>query len=406
MKRLVLAGAGHAHAQVLLDWARKPLAGVELVVVSPQALAPYSGMVPGWLSGAYQYDEIVIDFPALCAAAGARWVESELDRVDPARRRVHLGSGEALDYDVLSLNVGSTLCPPPVSGTRVLSMRPLARLRPGLESLLQHWTDDTSAQPFTVTAIGGGAAGFESLLAVLARLRALRPKRSVHGGLVTRDTTLLPGLSAAARRAALRTLGHAGVTLQLATSWCDTIAGSSDLLLWATGAEAHAWQRDPLRRGALAVSERGFVHIDDRLRSSSHPQVFAVGDCAEWATPLPKAGVYAVRMGPVLSHNLRAALDDGELRSYRPQGRVLSLLATGDGRAIVSRGVFGAHGRWVWRWKDRIDRRFVGRFTVPRSARAADDLSPDASSDSQGSCAQRTTPPRASVAGEAIRIED
>jgi pyridine nucleotide-disulfide oxidoreductase family protein len=379
VKRLVLAGAGHAHAEVLLDLAKKPLPGVDVVVVSPEGLAPYSGMAPGWLSGAYRHDEIVIDFPALCAAAGARWVESEVDVVDPARRRVRLCGGEPLDYDVLSLNIGSTLTPPAVSGSRVLSMRPLSRLRPAVEALLQEWTGDRSERPFTVTAVGGGAAGFESLLAVLARLRALRPDRAVHGGLVTRDTSLLPGMSAAARRAALRALGRAGVTLQLGTTWCDTIARSSDLVLWATGAEAHAWQRDPARRGALAVSEGGFVRIDEQLRSVSHPQVFATGDCAEWPSALPKAGVYAVRMGPVLAHNLRAALERGDLRSYRPQRRFLALLATADGRAIVSRGPFGAHGRWAWRWKDRIDRRFVGRFAVPAGARAAAELSPSLS---------------------------
>ena len=49
MKRLVLVGAGHAHAQVLKDWIAAPLREVELVLVSPSALAPYSGMVPGWL---------------------------------------------------------------------------------------------------------------------------------------------------------------------------------------------------------------------------------------------------------------------------------------------------------------------------------------------------------------------
>jgi pyridine nucleotide-disulfide oxidoreductase family protein len=374
-----LAGAGHAHADVLLDFAKKPLVGVDVVVVSPEALAPYSGMVPGWLSGAYRHDEIVIDFPALCAATGARWVESEVDVLDPARRRVRLSGGEQLDYDVLSLNVGSTLTPPAVSGTRVLSMRPLSRLRPAVEALLQAWTGDRSERPFTVTAVGGGAAGFESLLAMLARLRALRPDRAVHGGLVTRDTTLLPGMSAAARRAALRALGRAGVTLQLGTSWCDTIARSSDLVLWATGAEAHAWQRDPARRGALAVSERGFVRIDEQLRSVSHPQVFAVGDCAEWSSPLPKAGVYAVRMGPVLAHNVRAVLERGHLRDYRPQRRFLALLATADGRAIVSRGPFGAQGRWAWRWKDRIDRRFVGRFAVPADAGAGAKLPPSLS---------------------------
>jgi hypothetical protein len=73
MKRLVLAGAGHAHALVLRQLAQQPLAGVEVVVVSPEPLAPYSGMVPGWLAGLYRFDEIVIDLPPLARAAGALW---------------------------------------------------------------------------------------------------------------------------------------------------------------------------------------------------------------------------------------------------------------------------------------------------------------------------------------------
>ena len=371
MKRLVLAGAGHAHAQVLLDWAHAPLPGVELVVVSPHSLAPYSGMVPGWLAGTYRFDEIVIDFAALCRAAGARWVEGELDALDASRRRLRLGSGEDMGYELLSLNLGSTLQPPVDAGAEVLSMRPLSALRPAYDVLLDRWVADPSDRPFTVTAVGGGAAGFESMLAVLARLRQLRPDRVVQGGLVTRGTTLLPGLSSAARRAALQALGHAGATVRLDTSWSGTIGRSSDLVLWATGAEAHAWQRDPDRRGALAASEQGFVRVDAQLRSVSHPRVFAVGDCAHWPEPLPKAGVFAVRMGPVLSHNLRAALGHGALQDYRPQHRFLALLSTADGSAIASRGPFGVRGRWAWRWKDRIDRRFVSRFVTPPGAHEA-----------------------------------
>ena len=61
MKRLVLVGAGHAHAQVLKDWMAAPVAGTELWVVSPSPLAPYSGMVPGWLAGHYRFGDICID---------------------------------------------------------------------------------------------------------------------------------------------------------------------------------------------------------------------------------------------------------------------------------------------------------------------------------------------------------
>lgn len=366
LKRLVLAGAGHAHALVLLDFARGPPPGVELVLVSPQAQAPYSGMVPGWLAGAYRFDEIVVDLPALCAAAGARWVEGELHALDPARRRLQLADGRELAWDLLSLNVGSTLEPPADAGAPGLAMRPLGALREGVDALLARWAADPSDRPFTLTALGGGAAGFESLLALLARLRALRPDRPVHGGLVTRGSTVLPELSAPARRAALAALQRAGVTVQLGAGGCATRGAGSDLLLWATGAQAHAWQRDPARRGGLAVDAQGFVQVDEQLRSPSHPAVFAAGDGAGWQPPLPKAGVHAVRMGPVLAHNLRAALAGTALRAHRPQRHFLKLLATGDGRAIASRGPFGAEGRWVWWWKDHIDRGFLRRFAGVR----------------------------------------
>ena len=378
MKRLVLAGAGHAHALVLRTLARRPMHGAEVVVVSPEPLAPYSGMVPGWLAGRYRFDEIVIDFPLLAAAAGVRWLQGEIHALDPQRRRLELAGGGTLDYDVLSLNVGSTLQPPRAEHAHMLPLRPLSMLHRRYDAVLERWRQDAPDRPFVVTAVGGGAAGFESVLAVLARLRALRPDRVVHGGLVTRGPSLLPGLALAARRAAQRALERAGVTVQLGSRWCAEVDRHSDIVLWATGAEAHDWQRDPSRRGSLAVDEHGFVRIDEHLRSVSHPQVFASGDCASWpGRPLPKAGVHAVRMSPVLAGNLRAALrgpqepqepqEAGALAVHRPQRHFLALLATGDGRAIASRGPFGAEGAWAWRWKDRIDRRFLRQFHVPQA---------------------------------------
>lgn len=380
MKRLVLAGAGHAHALVLRALVRQPMPGVEVVVLSPEPLAPYSGMVPGWLSGHYRFDEIAIHFPPLAAAAGARWCQGEIHALDPARRQLRLADGSTLDYDLLSLNLGSTLQPPPAEHAQMLPLRPLAMLHRRYENLLQRWAREPADRPFVVTAVGGGAAGFEALLAVLARLRAQRPDHPVHGSLLTRGTRLLPGLAPAARRAAQRALDRAGVTVQFGSGWCTPVDRSSDVVIWATGAEAHAWQQDPTRRGSLAVDEQGFVRIDAQLRSVSHPQVFATGDCASWpGRALPKAGVHAVRMGPVLASNLRAALlvpaAAGELRVHRPQRHFLALLATGDGRAIASRGPFGAEGAWAWRWKDRIDRRFLRQFAVPHAAsRTVDSL--------------------------------
>jgi NADH dehydrogenase FAD-containing subunit len=284
--------------------------------------------------------------------------------VDPQRQALTLNNGECLRYDWLSLNVGSTGVPP--SGmfrAQILPMRPLADLRDRYEALLSHWRSDTGDQPLRVVAVGGGAAGFESLLAVLRRLRYDRPDRVVQGSLMTRSLHVLPGYPAAARRAALSALREADINVRLGAAWCDTVGQSSDLVLWATGAQPHAWQSDPARRGGLAVSVKGYVQIDTYLRSVSHPNIFAVGDCAQWAQPLPKAGVYAVRMGPVLTHNLQAALEERPMQSYEPQSSFLSLLTTADERAIAARGQWSLSGRWAWWLKDYIDRGFIRRFS-------------------------------------------
>jgi pyridine nucleotide-disulfide oxidoreductase family protein len=364
VKRLVLAGAGHAHALLLLAMQRAPLRDTEVLVISPQPLAPYSGMVPGWLAGAYRFEEIAIDFLRLAATVGARWQAGEIDAVDADHQRLRLADGSELGYDLLSLNIGSTLRPPAVPGARVLALRPLAALRDDFERLLALWAGDTTDAPAVVTAVGGGAAGFEALLAVLARLRALRPDRVLSGRLLTRGDLLLPGLPHRARRAAERALGAAGVQWLTGTSWSDRMVGVGDVVLWAAGAEAHDWQRDSGRRGSLAVDDAGFVRVDPTLRSLSHRQVFASGDCAAWpGRGLPKAGVFAVRMAPVLAHNLRHALGEAAAPvRYQPQDHYLVLLATANRRAIAARGPWAAEGAWAWRWKDHIDRRFIARF--------------------------------------------
>ncbi len=365
-QRLLLVGAGHAHAQVLRDWAAAPVPGVDLVLVSPSSLAPYSGMVPGWLAGTYRFDEICIDFAALARSAGARLLIDELVALDPQRRQVHLACGQVLGYEFLSLNVGSTLRPPALAGPgQVLALRPLGELHQRWEAMLANPAIAPGSQPLRITAVGGGAAGVECLLAVLARLRQRHPGQPVHGRLVTRGP-LLPGLPAGARRAALAALRQAAAEVLTDTAFDpDSPQHPSDLLLWATGAQSHAWQAD----SGLAVNGAGFIGVNHHLQSLSHPQVLAVGDCAHWTeAPLPKAGVFAVRMGPVLSHNLRALLRGQALLPYQPQRRYLALLATADGSAIGAWGGLSAQGRWLWRWKDRIDRRFLARFAVPGEA--------------------------------------
>lgn len=359
MKRIVLLGAGHAHALVLAGLARQRLEGAEIVVVSPVVQAPYSGMVPGWLGGLYRWEEIVADFAALSARAGATLVQQAAVALNPDVRQLSLADGRRLDYDWLSIDIGSTLRPPPVPpGVKLLPLRPLSALRDRWEPLLAELQARPAAarNPIRLTAVGGGAAGVESLLAARHRLAALGCP--VQARLVTRASTLLPGMAGGAARRTERRFRAMGIACELGRGFDDELAQQCDLVLWAAGAQPHDFNA----ASGLALDEAGWIAVDDRLRSRSHPDVLATGDCAGGSPALPKAGVFPVKQGPLLLANLRAALAGQPMQAYRPRLEFLALLATGDGSAIMSWNGLSAEGRWVWRWKDRIDRGFMARL--------------------------------------------
>jgi selenide,water dikinase len=141
----------------------------------------------------------------------------------------------------------------------------------------------------------------------------------------------------------------------------------SALTVWVTGAAAPSW----IGASGLPVDGDGFLCVDATLRAVDGRAVWGAGDCVALAGApwVPKAGVYAVRQAPVLAHNLRAAVDGGRARRYRPQRHFLAALDTADGRAFVRRRGLVAHGRWALALKDWIDERFVRRYQGLRAVR-------------------------------------
>jgi selenide,water dikinase len=131
-----------------------------------------------------------------------------------------------------------------------------------------------------------------------------------------------------------------------------------DEVVWVAGAAPPPW----LAASGLPSDATGFVRVGTTLQVDGHPDLFAVGDCAAFEPALAKAGVFAVRQGPVLARNLRAHLSGKHLRPYRPQRDFLALLNLGDGSALGTKWGLAAEGRSVFALKDRIDRRFVRRF--------------------------------------------
>jgi selenide,water dikinase len=139
----------------------------------------------------------------------------------------------------------------------------------------------------------------------------------------------------------------------------------ADQIIVSTGASAAEW---PGASG-LKTDEAGFILVNEYLQSLSHPEVFAAGDCATMlGHARPKSGVYAVKAGAPLAENLRRRLQGEALLKYVPQARSLYLISTGDRYAIGSWGNFAWEGQWVWKWKDRIDRGFMGKYSLPEAS--------------------------------------
>ena len=132
-------------------------------------------------------------------------------------------------------------------------------------------------------------------------------------------------------------------------------------MLLATGAAPLPWLR---QLGPAQPTSAASCWSTRTLQSVSHPEVFALGDCATLRdAPHPKSGVYAVRHGEALVENLRRLVAGAPLEPYVPQKKARSLLLTCGARyAIAERGGWSAQGRWVWWWKNRIDRRWIASF--------------------------------------------
>ncbi|HJV59590.1 MAG TPA: FAD-dependent oxidoreductase [Albitalea sp.] len=362
MKHLVLLGGGHAHLHVLRDFAAQPLAAASVTLVSPHAQFVYSGMVPGVVAGHYAAEQATIALAPWAAAAKARFVQSAATRIDAAARRVTLADGQVLDYDALSLDTGGVIDRDAIAGARehALFVRPMeqfAQLWPQLERLAEQ-------RSLSVVMIGGGAGGVELALALQHRLEGRARVSLLSGGPPPLAT--YPSAVQARVREALR---RGGVTLF--EDGCERIEPghvvlaahggrlACDAPIVAIGSSAPAWLAD----SGLALDEQGFVSTGRTLQSVSHPEVFAAGDVASRADAArPRSGVFAVRAGPPLALNLRRFVGGGELRPYQPQQRSLNLLSCGTRYAIASWGRWSAEGRWVWWWKDRIDRRFIAGF--------------------------------------------
>ena len=361
---LVLVGGGHAHALVLRAWGMDRLAGARVTVINPGPTAPYTGMLPGHVAGHYGRDALEIDLVRLCRHAGARLILDKAVTIDRARREVHLAGRGPVAYDVASIDVGIT-AEMELAGfdAHGIGAKPLdvyaARWRQFLECAVAG-----EVAP-DVAVIGGGVAGCELAMAMAFALRGASVAARVT---VIEAGSQISGMGAAARRKISAAMAALGIKVRVDARVVEVTADRvvledqppviAGFCVGAAGAFPQGWiaQTDVPQRN-------GFIEVGPDLGVTGDPALFAVGDCAVMPhAPRPKAGVFAVRAAPVLHHNLRAALTGGRRKTWQPQKHYLKLISLGGKSAMAENFGVSVKGAWLWRWKDRIDRKFMDRL--------------------------------------------
>jgi assimilatory nitrate reductase electron transfer subunit len=308
--RIVLIGYGPVGARFVEELLPAVAAGeANLTVVGAEREDAYNRvLVAEYAVGAASRDRLDITDTDAARAAGADIRLGDVAvRIDRVRQRVLLETGEELPYDRLVLATGARANIPTLDGLqqtrRERDAAPSADLDGGRRPLprgvvaLRDLADAEAVAPVvagggTIVVLGAGVLGMEfALLAAEHGAQVVvvhhgpapmaRNLDELGGRMLTRTVrTLGIGMAPHARAESVEFRDDdAGRTFD-GISCADGTYIPGDLLVLSCGVGARAELA-----AAAGLARSAGILVDEELRSWSDPDVFAIGDCAQIASP-------------------------------------------------------------------------------------------------------------------------
>ncbi len=369
---LLLLGAGHAHLDVLRQFALKKLRGTRLTLVAREALSLHAPMLSDVLYGTRDFDAVHTDLVPLAEAAGARLILSEAHGIDLAARQLQVGDRPDIGFDVLSVDVGGVSRP---SGhLQKAASESGVPLQPAGQ-FLARFGELEQRQPHGahIAVVGNTPTAVELVLALAHRFAG-----RFSFTLVSRDLEPLiqspPRIHRLIRTALVQ--AHVGIVNGVTVVKFDgkslylsdgTALDVSDAI-WATDARAPEWLT---RTAGFAVTDTGFVCVDAALRSVSHDFVFAAGSCASVVDD-----TQGTNSGTLLADNLRRAISGQALRMQPQQTRLGQMLTppvivrTSMTDAVSWHNNVPLSGGWLLRWKNNAGQTRLRNYAALRPTAA------------------------------------
>jgi NADH dehydrogenase len=381
-KKIVILGGGFGgvYAAIHLEKLLARVDAVEICLVSRDNFFLFTPMLHEIAASDLEITNIVNPLRKLLRKAEV--LVGDVNQIDLPNKRVLISHGYRnhslqIDYDHLVIALGSITNFYDIPGLADLaipmkSLRDAIRLRTQIIRHLEEANSECNPADrqslLTFVVAGGGFAGVETVAALNDFVREALPfypnlcEGMLRVLLVHSGPVILPELGESLGRHTQKVLARRGVEIRLNTRVKSMTEDNVSLtyrvpipcstLVWTAGTVP-----SPLISSLPCAKERGRIRVNQFLRVSDWPDVWAVGDCAfvpDIRNPgksHPPTAQHAIREGRVVAQNIAAALLGRPLRSF--SFKTIGLLASIGRRTGVAR-IFGFNfsgflAWWMWR---------------------------------------------------------
>jgi NADH dehydrogenase len=381
-KQIVILGGGFGgvYAAMHLEKLLARESAVEICLVSHDNFFLFTPMLHEVAASDLEITNIVNPLRKLLHKV--KVLVGDVHQIDLSAKRVSISRSfrnqpQQIGYDHLVIALGSVtnfynlpgiaeLAVPMKSLSDAIRLR--ARILRHLEEANCEYNPADRQSLLTFVVAGGGFAGVETVAALNDFVReALRFYPNLCEGmlrviLVHSGPVILPELGESLGRYTQKVLARRRVQIRLNTrvksmkennvSLAHHVPIPCRTLVWTGGTVP-----SPLVSSLPCAKERGRIAVDQFLRVSEWPDVWAVGDCAfvpdnrNPGKSHPPTAQHAIREGKVVAQNIAAALLGRPLKSF--SFKIIGLLASIGRRSGVAR-VFGFNfsgffAWWLWR---------------------------------------------------------
>jgi NADH dehydrogenase len=337
VKRILILGGGFGGLYTALrlmdlDWDdNQP----EITLVDKNERFLFSPLLYELITEEMQPWEIAPYYTDLLAGTGIKFKQDTVTQINLEQKTVTLASNSSLNYDKLVIALGGLTPTEMVTGAKEYAI-PFRSLNDAynLKEKLRH-LEHSDADKIRVAIVGGGYSGVELAVKIAQRLGERGRIR-----IIERGEQILKNSPEFNRKTAEKALNSHKIWVDLATEVVELKAEEIslsykgkidvipvDLVLWTVGNKSEKI----LDKLNLPSNEQGKLKVNQYLQLEKQPDIFAIGDLAEFhddeGKVLPATAQVAFQQSDYCAWNLWASLDEKPLLPFRyqPLGEMLVL---------------------------------------------------------------------------------